>query len=234
MCHRRYSFKNGILDFLGKGEETEVITPFQRLMQFPPVTAIYERYWRPLGFFIASSASFGQFSEQLIELMDPSEQKISLDLACGPGLFTCPMARRTSGWVIGFDLSMPMLLRAARKAEAQRLSNVMFVRGSAFRLPFRDSAFSATLCSGALHLFDRPDLALGEIGRTLLPEGRLVCQTTIKPKHSAGIAFFLDRVIRFGFFKSPGQLIEKLRLAGMALDEELCYRIIYVFRAHRI
>ena len=27
-------------------------------VQVPPITAIYEKYWRPLGFFVASSSSF--------------------------------------------------------------------------------------------------------------------------------------------------------------------------------
>jgi ubiquinone/menaquinone biosynthesis C-methylase UbiE len=233
-CQEVYSWRDGILDFIGKTEKSETITPFQRLMQFPPLTAIYEKAWRPLGFFIASSSSFRRFSTRLMELMSPDGQQMILDLACGPGLFTCPMAERSSGWVIGFDLSLPMLKRARRKARALGLRNILLVRGSAFRLPFLTGAFDAILCSGALHLFDRPEDALAEIARTLRVQGRFICQTTIKPKHSAGVASFLDRVIRFGFFRSPEELNEKLRSAGIIINEAWSQRIVYLFRSQRL
>lgn len=202
-------------------------------MQLPPVAAVYERYWRPLGFFLASSASFRNFSKGLLEWVDPAQRQLILDLACGPGLFTCPLASRTSGWVIGFDLSLPMLQRARAKANAQGLANVLLVRGSAFRLPFRQGCFDAILCSGALHLFHQPETALREIARTLAPRSRFVCQTTLRPRHSAGLASFLDQVIRFGFFQSPEELHEKLRDAGIMVDDAWSRRIIHVIRGHR-
>ena len=233
-CHEVYSWKDGILDFIGKAEASENITPFQRVMQFSPVAAIYEKYWRPLGFFIASSSSFRQFCAKLMALMNPGGRQMVLDLACGPGLFTCPMAQKSPGWVIGFDLSLPMLRRARKTANRLGLTNVLLVRGSALRLPFLDGAFDAILCSGALHLFDRPDDALAEIARTLCLQGCFVCQTTIKPKHSAGMAAFLDRVIRFGFFRSPEELNEKLRSAGIIVNEVWQRRIVYLFRSQRL
>ena len=133
-----------------------------------------------------------------------------------------------------FDLSLPMLRRARKKASSQEINNVLFVRGSAFRLPFREAVFDTILCSGALHLFDQTEVALQEIARVLSAQGRFVCQTTIRPKHSAGLALFLDQVIRFGFFTSPAELNEKLRASGIILDEEWRQRIIYLFRAHRL
>jgi ubiquinone/menaquinone biosynthesis C-methylase UbiE len=133
------------------------------------------------------------------------------------GLFACPLAAQTSGWVIGFDLSLPMLRQARQKAIRSELRNVLFVRGSAFSLPFQNDALDAILCSGALHLFDRPQAALSEIARTMSRHGRFVCQTTLKPKHSAGLAPFLDHVIRFGF-ESTDDLNEKLLRAGIKLN----------------
>ena len=233
-CQRSYPLKNGILDFLAGTSHHEVITPFQRLMQFPPITAIYEKYWRPLGFFVASSSSFLRFSAGLIQRLEPEKRKCTLDLACGPGLFACPLAAQTSGWVIGFDLSLPMLRQARKKAACLGLRNILFVRGSAFSLPFRNDALDAILCSGALHLFDRPEDALSEISRTLARHGRFVCQTTIKPRYSAGLAPFLDHVIRFGFFKSTEDLNEKLLRAGIQVELVWRRRIIHAFQARRV
>lgn len=233
-CQRTYPLKDGILDFLAGAAHQEVITPFQRLMQFPPITAVYEKYWRPLGFFIASSSSFRQFSADLIQKLDPQKRSSILDLACGPGLFACPLAAQTSGWVIGFDLSLPMLRQARRKAARFGLRNLLLVRGSAFSLPFHNDAMDAILCSGALHLFDKPEDALSEISRTLSRQGRFVCQTTIKPRHSAGLASFLDHVIRFGFFESPEDLNQKLLKAGIQVELAWRRRIIHAFQARRV
>jgi ubiquinone/menaquinone biosynthesis C-methylase UbiE len=203
-------------------------------MQFPPITAIYEKYWRPLGFFVASSSSFRQFSADLIRRLEPEKRSSILDLACGPGLFACPLAVQTPGWVIGFDLSWPMLRQARKKAVRVGLQNILFVRGSAFSLPFRNGALDAVLCSGALHLFERPEAALAELARTMSRHGRFVCQTTLKPKHSAGLARFLDHVIRFGFFDSAEDLNEKLLRAGIQVEVAWRKRIIHGFQARRV
>lgn len=233
-CQRSYQLKNGILDFLTGTAQNDVITPFQRLMQFPPITVIYEKYWRPLGFFAASASSFRQFSADLISRLEPKGRNSILDLACGPGLLACPLATQTSGWVIGFDLSLPMLRQGWKKAARAGLRNILFVRGSAFRLPFQNEALDGVLCSGALHLFDRPEAALSEIARTMSRRGRFVCQTTLKPKHSAGLAAFLDRVIRFGFFDSTEDLNEKLLRAGIQVELAWRRRIIHAFQARRV
>ncbi len=233
-CKQAYPLRDGILDFLDQSGGKELITPFQRLMQFPPVIAIYERYWRPFGFFVASSHSFQKFSRNLIQLVNPSQRSRILDLACGPGLLCCPLAAEGSGWVVGLDLSWPMLRQARRKADALGLENLLLVRGNAFCLPFRDRCFDATLCSGALHLFDQPEAALAEIARTIAGDGRFICQTTIKPGHSAALVAFLKKVIRFGFFDGPEILNEKVRLAGMKVEQAWSWRIIHLFLARRL
>ncbi len=234
-CNQIAFLRDGILDFIGEEpSQQEAITPFQRLMQFPPLASVYNRYWRPLGFFIASSTSIHAFSTRLMELLNPGRHHYILDLACGPGLFTCPISDKTYGWVIGFDLSKPMLIQARRLLASRGISNVILVRGSAFRLPFRNQVFDAILCTGALHLFDRPDLALKEVSRTLSRDGRFICQTTLKPRHATGIATFLDRIIRFGFFRSAGEIHQQLGNLGFIVEHEWSRRIIYLFRARKV
>jgi len=233
-CQTSYPLRDGILDCLAGAAQREVITPFQRLMQFPPIAAVYETYWRPLGFFIASSSSFRRFAADLIERIEPDARTNILDLACGPGLFACPLAARTPGWVIALDLSLPMLRRARRNALRQGLQNILFVRGNAFSVPFRSEAIEAVLCSGALHLFDRPESALAEIARILPRQGRFVCQTTLRPKHSAGLASFLHHIIRFGFFESAEKLNELLQRSGIQVDLAWRRRIIHAFQARRL
>lgn len=170
----------------------------------------------------------------LIRKVESERRNFILDLACGPGLFACPLALQSRGWVIAFDLSLPMLRQARKRALRSNIRNILFVRGSAFHLPFQNEALDAILCSGALHLFDRPEMALAEISRTLKHDGRFVCQTTLKPKHSAGLARFLDHVIRFGFFESIEDLNKKLQRAGIQVEGAWSRRIIHTFQARRI
>ena len=230
-CSARYPLRDGILDFMGD-DPAEVITPFQRVMQTPLVVSIYEGWWRRLGYFIASSRPFDREVQTILRFQGGVETERVLDLACGTGVFTRPLARQARGLVIGFDLSWPMLRQARRLIERDGLQNVLLMRGTAFRLPFLSGAFPCVNCCGALHLFDRPDLALKEIERVLGPAGRLSVQTTIRPEHSGGVAYFLERVIRFGFFGET-ELRECLRLHGLKLLESERHRISFSFLARR-
>ncbi len=233
-CATRCPLRNGILDVLGTDCAAEVITPFQRIMQTPVVVSIYERTWRRLGYFIASSRSFDDEIQSILRLQGEQEgSERVLDLACGTGVFTRPLARHARGMVVGFDLSWPMLIHARRLLAREGPDNVVLMRGTAFRLPFADGTFTSINCCGALHLFDQPDLALREIARVLHGSGRLSVQTTIRPERSGGIAYFLERFIRFGFF-NEAELNERLRSHKLKILEHERHRISYTFLACHI
>jgi SAM-dependent methyltransferase len=101
-----------------------------------------------------------------------------LDCPCGQGRHTAELVRR--GYhVVGFDLSMPLLLEAARSADP----SPRLVRGDMRALPFRE-AFDA-----AVNIFssfgylenDAEDLrALREIAGALRPGGRFLLDTINK------------------------------------------------------
>jgi SAM-dependent methyltransferase len=231
-CGARYPVRDGIVDMLGAARD-EVITPFQRIMQAPPVVAIYENAWRRAGYFLASSRPFEEEIRTVLRLSAAADGVRVLDVACGPGVFTRPLARRSSGVVVGFDLSMPMLRRARLLVMREGLRNVVLVRGTVFRLPFVDGAFPHVNCCGALHLFGNPDTALDEL-RRIAPRGaHLSVQTTIRPERSVGLAWFLERFIRFGFFAEPA-LRQTVARRGFALVETERHRISFTFVARRI
>jgi len=123
-----------------------------------------------------------------------------------------------------------MLLRAQRVTKREQIKNVLFVRATAFSMPFADAAFQYINCCGALHLFDRPEAALREIARILDPGGFLCVQTTIRPVRSAGLAYFLERFIRFGFFDEQ-KLQDLLARQGFNLVESQRHRISFTFLA---
>ncbi len=228
-CGRIYPYRNGILDMM-PDQGAEVITPFQRIMQTPVVVAVYESFWRRAGYFIASSRPFAREMETILGLPRGAAAPRLLDLACGTGVFTRPLARYAASLVVGLDLSWPMLQRARFLAEREGLENIFLIRGTAFRLPFIAGAFPSINCCGALHLFDQPQRALEEIVRVLRFDGYLSVQTTIRPRSSGGIAFILEKFIRFGFF-AEDQLREILRLNGLKVLESERNRISFTFLA---
>jgi len=230
-CHAHYPMKDGILDFVGHGSD-EIITPFQRLMQTPLIVSIYEKLWRRIGYYLASSRAFDKEMQTLLRLGKKTNASRALDLACGTGVFTRPLAQHAAKLVVGLDLSRPMLKHAQRLAGTSAIRNILFVRATAFSMPFVDAAFPYVNCCGALHLFDRPDAALKEIHRILSPEGYLSVQTTIRPNRSAGFAYFLERFIRFGFFHEH-ELREQIKNQGFSILESERHRISFTFLARR-
>jgi ubiquinone/menaquinone biosynthesis C-methylase UbiE len=117
-----------------------------------------------------------------------------------------------------------MLSRARRLAAREGFANLMFLRGTVFRLPFIDAAFPLINCCGALHLFDRPEAALAEIGRVLCRGGRLAIQTALRPERTSLLFRALERFIRFGSFEE-GELLEMLRRQRLEVLESERHRV---------
>ena len=228
-CEVTYPLRDGILDMLGSGP-AGTVTPFQRIMQTPLIVAIYERAWRRIGYFLASSRSFAEEISTVLKHGETRCEGPVLDLACGTGVFTRPLAQQRNGLVVGFDLSWPMLRRAQHLTERSGLKNIIFVHGTVFRLPFITGSLRYVNCCGALHLFDNYNLALNEINRVLHPGGHLCVQTTIRPTRSWGIFYFLERFIRFGFF-DESELHAQIRGRGFSILESERHRISYTFLA---
>jgi ubiquinone/menaquinone biosynthesis C-methylase UbiE len=222
-CGAAFGSEEGFTDLL-PAPEREVITPFQRVMQTPLVVAVYEKWWRRVGYRLASSRSFDAELSTILRYSELLRGSPVLDAACGTGVFTRPLARRTEGLVVGFDLSRPMLRHAVRRARGERLANIDFVRGTVFRLPFGTGTFQQVNCCGALHLFDEPIPALSELVRVLAPGGCLTVQTTIRPERSGGFAWLLERWIRFGFF-AEDELLQLLARHPLEVRDTERHRI---------
>jgi ubiquinone/menaquinone biosynthesis C-methylase UbiE len=106
-----------------------------------------------------------------LEMLSISPGDRVLDVGCGPGNFTRDFARTAAeGLVVGLDASETMLAQAVRNTQS---ANVVFMRGDACELPFRDGSFDAVCCFAALYLIEDPMRALDEIVRVLAPGGRV-------------------------------------------------------------
>jgi ubiquinone/menaquinone biosynthesis C-methylase UbiE len=94
-----------------------------------------------------------------------------LDLGCGTGLFTIPLAKNLSYQTIGADCSASMLAEAARKPYARK---VTWDQQDAAKLTYRDASFDVVFMSNLLDLLQNPHAAVSECCRVLKPNGVLV------------------------------------------------------------
>lgn len=169
--------RHGYLDVLGKSTATPVPTFAQRAMNSSLVATIYEGLWRPTSFYIASGVTTHAEERRAATALQLRSAKMFLDVACGPGNFTAPLAEQlsTGSLAVGFDISEPMLTRAVQDNSGPRTS---YVRGDARELPFRDETFDAVACFGALYLIPEPFRVAHEMIRVLRPGGRIAILTS--------------------------------------------------------
>lgn len=98
-----------------------------------------------------------------------------LDVGCGAGVDALIAAYHVgpSGHVEGLEFSPAMLARAKTNAAEAGCSTVVFMEGSAEKLPYGDGTFDLLISNGVFNLVLRKRQALEEAYRTLRPGGVL-------------------------------------------------------------
>lgn len=169
--------RHGFLDVLGESTSSPAPTFAQRAMNSPFVATVYERLWRPSAFYVASGVTSRAEQRRAASALRLAGAARLLDVACGPGNFTAPLAAELpeGGLAVGFDISEPMLTRAVRDNSGAR---TCYVRGDARTLPFADETFDAVCCFGALYLMPEPFGVAREMVRVLAPGGRIAILTS--------------------------------------------------------
>lgn len=114
--------------------------------------------------------------ESLLAEADPQSGEKVLDVSCGTGLVTVPIAQivQAGGAVTGVDLSEGMIKEAQLRANQLGMKNITFVRMDAEALEFKDDTFDVVICSLGLMYFPHPERALREMYRVLKPGGYAV------------------------------------------------------------
>jgi SAM-dependent methyltransferase len=97
-----------------------------------------------------------------------------LDVGCGTGGSTRDLGRVVlDGYVLGVDLSAPMLAAAHARTEAEGLTNVNFVQADAQIHPFTPGGYDVVVsCFGAMFFAD-PVAAFRNLGSALRADGTL-------------------------------------------------------------
>jgi 23S rRNA (uracil1939-C5)-methyltransferase len=123
-------------------------------------------YFHPLDFTQVNFAMNRAMLKQILELLQPAADDTVLDLFCGLGNFSLPLARHVAG-VTGVEGDAALLQRARANAERNSISNVRFLQADLYSedLP---AGFPGTLCdkilldpprAGALAILQQLDLS---------------------------------------------------------------------------
>jgi arsenite methyltransferase len=143
-----------------------------------------------------------KISESLFPVEGPAVGTRVLEIACGPGLYACSLARRYSQVLTtGIDLSCRLLQRAEVRAARYSLSNCNFLLGDARAVPFDDHSFDAVVVSRLFLIVGDHEAILSEIFRVLRPGGRcFIAEPTSRVK-----THLLSHVMRWmaHFFGPP-------------------------------
>ncbi|MFQ5937904.1 MAG: methyltransferase domain-containing protein, partial [Acidiferrobacterales bacterium] len=141
----------------------------------------------------------------LSSVVPPHETQVILDVGCGTGRFSGPMAKHFHAVVYALDPSEQML------AKARRLDSdgVIFDRGSAECLPHRDRTIDLVFLSQTYHHLEHRERAMVEFHRVLRPGGHL-CIRNSTLDH-------LDSVPYLRFFPAARHVNEALLPAAVEI-----------------
>ncbi len=108
----------------------------------------------------------------LIQTADIAAADEVLDVACGPGLVACEVAR-VARHVTGIDLTPTMITQATECQRSLALTNLTWLVGDAQPLPFADGLFSRVITRYSFHHFSDPRGVFAEMVRVCRPGGRV-------------------------------------------------------------
>jgi ubiquinone/menaquinone biosynthesis C-methylase UbiE len=146
-----------------------------------------------------------------------SPDDLVVEVGCGTGRMTLPLAEVSANQVVGVEPEERMLEVARAKDVAGR---VRWLRGTAYRLPLADGVAGVVLMSMVVHLLKQRGRAFTEARRVLRPGGRMVIWT-FTPRHVR--EFYLNEwfpsIARIDGqrFPGPDTLEAGLRRAGFPL-----------------
>ncbi len=104
--------------------------------------------------------------DALVDRLPTRPNETWCDVACGPGIVACALARRVSK-VIGIDQTPAMLRAAAAEADRQGVHNVRWLVGDAQSLPLAEASCDGSVSRFALHHIPDPAAAVREMARVV-------------------------------------------------------------------
>ena len=138
----------------------------------------------------------GPVGAAIIERLDIAEDQQHLDIAAGTGEPGLSIARLSpNGRVVLTDLAPEMLDVAARRADAQGITNIDTTVCSADDLPFGDSTFDSVSVRFGYMFFPDAAKATAEFARVLKPGGRICSSVWVKPEKNPWTSILMQAIV---------------------------------------
>ena len=154
-------------------------------------------------------------SELLLHLLRPKSDEFILDAGCGTGVFTLDILSSKTH-VIGVDLSLPMLSRAAQKTRGYHFQAVLADISS---LPFSENAFDKVVSVTTLEFIEDAKRAIEELFRVTKKGGRIAVATlnSLSPwaQRRKAEAKKGHPLFRKAIFRSPDELLAVAAVKGV-------------------
>jgi ubiquinone/menaquinone biosynthesis C-methylase UbiE len=206
--HPRYtSYLGG--DGFSAGEER--IMPGKQIFDDWPVR--YDRWFETA----IGKAVLATERELILDMLRPQWGELILDAGSGTGIFTEAFLAR-GGDVVGLDISIAMLRRAAEKKAALAGCEVA---ADMIHLPFADEVFDKSVSVTAIEFVADAERAVGELFR-VTKRGGIVVVATLNSLSSWADRRLADArsdrssVFNRVIFRSPAELIATAPVAGIA------------------
>ena len=145
-------------------------------------------------------------SDLILEMLRPEKGERILDAGCGTGVFTLDVLA-AGALIVGLELSLPMLLRGAKKMKAYPFHPV---RAEMTKLPFAENEFDKAVSVTAIEFVEDGKTAISELFRVTKPGGCVVVATlnSLSPWAARRKKKTKNRhsLFEHAFFRSPDQL----------------------------
>lgn len=154
-------------------------------------------------------------SQLILDLLRPAPREIILDAGCGTGVFTLNILS-FGPHIVGLDISLPMLKRAAEKGKGYPFQIVL---ADMLRLPFQDCSFDKVVSVTALEFIKDAKGAVNELFRVTKKGGTIVVATlnSLSPWASRrkAVAKKGRSLFKKAIFRSPDELQSLEALDGV-------------------
>jgi len=137
---------------------------------------------------------------KIADLGKISVGSIVLDIGCGTGIYTIPLAKKTNTVVFGLDSAREMIKKARLKEYGQR---VEWQVGDAENLPFDNAHFDCAIMTMVIHQMHNKQKAINEIYRVLKKNGSLVIMTKSQRQLRRSIIHDFPKTIQIDLKRFP-------------------------------
>jgi ubiquinone/menaquinone biosynthesis C-methylase UbiE len=171
----------------------------------------YDRWFEtPLGSVIKTCEQ-----DLSMEFLAPVAGETILDAGCGTGVFTLDVVSSGAD-VVGLDLSLPMLAKAASKFRSLRFSPVA---GDLLHLPFKNETFDKAVSITALEFINDARGAVAELFRVTRRGGLVVVATLNRESPWAERrireAHEKETIFSKAIFRSPREMVSLVPFPGI-------------------